>query len=351
MVSPRALVVTASMGAGHITAGRVLADGLGARGATVETIDFLDLPRLRQGHLVRGFYRQLIRRAPAAYGVVMRLWARHRGFFEWVTAAGAGSYERALLEQVARVQPDVVVSTYNLAGQALGRLRQDGRLPVPAASYVTDPGAHPYWVAPGVDRHLAPLARTAEDLRSLGAREVRVVAPLVEQPDGGRPDPAAARRRWELPTQARVALVNGGSWGVGAAADSAAALLGGGVTPVVLCGRSRPLLARICALPGAVAVGWTDAVPDLLAACDVVVDNAGGTTCWEALAAGRPVVVHAPIPGHGRLNAATLAAAGLVTVTWSDRQLQEAVRRAEPAAGAAAVFAATPAADEVAALW
>ncbi|MEE3921714.1 hypothetical protein V2I01_36055 [Micromonospora sp. BRA006-A] len=40
-------------------------------------------------------------------------------------------------------------------------------------------------------------------------------------------------------------------------------------------------------------------MPALMRAVDVMVENAGGLTCQEALAAGLPVVTYRPIAGHG----------------------------------------------------
>jgi UDP-N-acetylglucosamine:LPS N-acetylglucosamine transferase len=345
-VSARVLVVTASMGSGHDAAAGELARRLRVRGHEPHVVDFLSLPRLRQGDLLRGFYRALVTRAPGAYGLAMSAWQRHPRFFERLTAVGAGAYERPLAALVARVRPDAVVSTYNLAGQALGRMRADGRLRAPLTGYVTDPGAHRYWVAAGADAHLAPLEQTATALRSWGAAGVSTVAPLVAQ--GTRLDRGAARRRWSLDDAARVAVVNGGSWGVGAAAATARVLAGAGIVPVVLCGRSARLSREIAAVDGARGVPWTDDVPSLLGGSDVVVDNAGGTTCWEALAAGRPVVLHRPIGGHGRLNAAALVEAGLARCTSDDAGLRAAVAEARPALAATqALFAAPDAADRI----
>src|SRR5581483_6785701 len=179
------------------------------------TVDFLRLPRGRQGDVLRGFYRMMVGRAPAAYGLAMRQWERHPGFFEWLTTVGAGGYERPLATVVDRFAPHVVVSTYNLAAQALGRLRMRGRIVAPVVSYVTDPGAHPYWVAAGADRHLATLPETAVALRAYGAGSVATVRPLVDVPPATATTRLAARRRWQLPADARVVLVNAGSWGVG----------------------------------------------------------------------------------------------------------------------------------------
>src|SRR5205085_9110030 len=118
--------------------------------------------------------------------------------------------------QIERFAPDVVVSVYNLSSQALGRLRQRGELRTPVVTYVTDPGAHPYWVHPAVDLHLALLPETARALESWGARRTTVVAPVVGDrfADGTRCR-QEARRRTGLPDDALVALVSAGSWAAG----------------------------------------------------------------------------------------------------------------------------------------
>jgi UDP-N-acetylglucosamine:LPS N-acetylglucosamine transferase len=233
----------------------------------------------------------------------------------------------------------------------LGRLRSEGRLAAPVATYVTDPGAHPYWVWPGVDLHLAPMPATASALEAMGAEVVKPVAPLVAETFLHPPERGAARDRWHLPADARVVLVNGGSWGVGNLARAAEGLAAGVDVVLVLCGHAQRLRRRIDTIAGARPIPWTPDVAGLLAAADVVVDNAGGTTCWEALAAGKPIVVHRPIAGHGRINAAALADAGLATCTTRDDELVAAVNEAQPPPAAAAVFAGAHAADVVATLW
>ncbi len=52
-------------------------------------------------------------------------------------------------------------------------------------------------------------------------------------------------------------------------------------------------------------------MPGLMAASDIVIQNAGGLTCLEALAAGRTVVSHGCLPGHGEANAEAMARGGI----------------------------------------
>jgi UDP-N-acetylglucosamine:LPS N-acetylglucosamine transferase len=65
-------------------------------------------------------------------------------------------------------------------------------------------------------------------------------------------------------------------------------------------------------VPGVLALGWRDDMAALVAAAACVVQNAGGMTSLESLAAGTPTVTYRPIPGHGVANARALDAAGLV---------------------------------------
>jgi UDP-N-acetylglucosamine:LPS N-acetylglucosamine transferase len=118
-----------------------------------------------------------------------------------------------------------------------------------------------------------------------------------------------------------------------------------------LCGRNEQLRRAVeVRLPGCRALGWRDDLPDLFAASAVLVDQSGGNTCAEAFATGLPVVLHAPLPGHGRLGARALAAGG---VAWwakdSDELLVAVDRLARPGVArdrqiekAAAVFVRDP---------
>jgi hypothetical protein len=115
----------------------------------------------------------------------------------------------------------------------------------------------------------------------------------------------------------QAVLVVAGSWGVGDVESTWSAITSTrAFTPVVVCGRDDNLLARVRALAASYAgdsviLGWTDEMPKLLAACDALVENAGGLTSLEAMKAGLPVVSFHPIAGHGKENTARMAEAGV----------------------------------------
>ena len=190
-----------------------------------------------------------------------------------------------------------------------------GRLDVPAVTYLTDLSVHRLWVHEGVDLHLALHPLPAAEAVRLGAGTTRVVQPVVparfvEARDKGQAR-LLARRALGLPDGPRLALVAGGSLGIGelecAAVDIAATGL---VVPVVLCGRNDRLRHRLGRYPGVIALDWVEDMRTVYAAVDVVVQNAGGFTSLESRAMGVPTVTYRCIAGHGERNAAALDQAG-----------------------------------------
>jgi UDP-N-acetylglucosamine:LPS N-acetylglucosamine transferase len=87
-------------------------------------------------------------------------------------------------------------------------------------------------------------------------------------------------------------------------------------------------------------LGWTDDMPALMAAADVLVQNAGGLTCMEAFAAGLPVVSFRPIAGHGRENALHMERAGVAPLARDRAELAAVLDRATGPEGAQQVAAA-----------
>jgi hypothetical protein len=139
----------------------------------------------------------------------------------------------------------------------------------------------------------------------------------------------ATRRELGIPARARVVLIVGGAWGVGNLAGAAHALVDlPDVHPIVVTGRNERLLRTLRqdrALASATLLGFTHRLPDLMAASDVLIQNAGGLTCLEAFGAGLPVVMFDPLPGHGEENVRLMAQSGLVATAEDVRALQETV--------------------------
>lgn len=305
-----------------------LARRLRARGHRVVVRDALAAAPAGLGRIWRALYRAELRWLPENYERTFGLYLRHPDGLAQIFAAVTGRRGR---RWIAEDRPDLVVSTYSLASLVLGELRRAGDLVCPAVTYVTDLAAHPAWVHPEVDAHLVCHPAVVRDVQARSDGPVQVTSPLVDPSfmatapasptASGLPWPAAHER--DRP----FALVAAGSWGVGDVVATARAVTAAGHRAVVLCGHSQRLRRRVAAT-GAAALGWRPDVPDLLAGADVLIDNAGGQTALQAMAVGTPVVTARPIPGHGRRNAAAMAAAGVaLDGGCDDASLHDALRR------------------------
>jgi UDP-N-acetylglucosamine:LPS N-acetylglucosamine transferase len=305
------LIVSGSVGAGHDGAAHELAARLRRAGLEVVVRDFLDAVPRPVARMLREGYLATVQRIPVAFEVFFRGLERRRGLL-WSAEQRVCAQAADRLDQWAReFGPDVVVATYPPAAQAVGALRADGRLAVPAVIYLTDPAAHVSWLHPAVDRHLTVTAATAAQAAAAYGMHLEPAGPLVPE-RFAQPLPAGelAALRAELGGDRPLALLVGGSLGLGVVQTTVDDVTAAGFGAVVLCGRNEALRRRL-SRPGVVALGWRDDVHRLMQVADVLVQNAGGLSFTESLVAGLPAVTYRPIPGHGRANARVLDEAGL----------------------------------------
>ena len=310
--SPRVLIVSGSVGAGHDGAARELAARLTATGAQVFVRDFLDAVPHPIARLLRDGYTGTVGYVPALFELLYQR-LEHRGLLwsveQWVCSTATATVRR----WVDTTAPDLVVSTYPLASQTLGDLRGAGKLTAPLLTYLTDPAVHVSWLHPAVDAHLAVTAATAAQGLAEHGVHCTVAGPLVPHRFSvplELADLVELRNGIGLTAARPVALLVAGSLGLGDMASAAADVESAGLTPLVLCGRNERLRRSLSAQPGVVTLGWRSDVHRLMQLADVLVQNAGGLTCTEAMVAGLPAVTYRAIPGHGRANAAVLHESG-----------------------------------------
>lgn len=321
----RIVVVSADIGAGHDAAAAELERRLTDQGRQVDRLNFLSLLPGPLDVTVRESYRGMLRWLPWCYDALFSATGRSPASVQLLRAALRPVFRRML----ARLPPDTraVVTTFPFANQILGPMRVAGLVNAPLVTYVTDFAVHPTWIAPGVDLYCVVHELSRQQAIAGGSAPVRVVRPLVNArfAASAQLSAQAARRQFGLPEQGRLALIVAGSWGMGDVARTATEVLATGcVEPVVVCGRNQRLYRRLRRFPGHV-LGWVDDMPTLMRAADVVVENAGGLTCQEALASGRPTITYRPIAGHGRANADLLSRSALTSYIDSAQRLRPAL--------------------------
>ncbi|HTW08133.1 MAG TPA: glycosyltransferase [Acidimicrobiales bacterium] len=337
------LIVSATVGAGDAGNARELARRLSEQGHTATVVDFLQAPPLHIGQALSKSYEAELRHAPWAYELAFGIWYWFPFLLRPLSRFLSMWTRRAVRRWVAETQADVVVSTYPVATQVLGDMRRRARWPgprrympwardcalrVPAVNFITDFGYHPFWAHRGIDLNLAVHPATVASVARSTGRPSMACAPLVGPGFGhATPQREAQRARLGLAPAEHAVLISSGSWGVGTVRETVELLARQpGLVPVVVCGHNSRLqadLERVARARGyrAIILGWTDDMPAVMAACDALVENAGGLTSLEAMRAGLPLVSFRPIPGHGRKSAAAMAAAGVSSLARENRDL------------------------------
>ena len=331
----RVLILSADVGEGHAAAARALAEQIEAspQPADVTVIDGLAAmgPLLRP--VVEDGYRVQLRFFPWTYTVVywllehvlpIRMVARRM-----LCMLGGRPLSRIIQEH----EPDVIVSTYPAVTVVLARLRLTGEVTCPTVATITDLTGLFFWAQPGIDMHLVMYGESMSSVeRIAGEGSVQLVRPLISADFLEPRSPVESRRALGLPEHGRMVVVSGGGWGVGDIAGAVGEFTKVSEVTSILClaGRNEQLADRLNAEfahePRVQVLGFTDRMPEILAAADVLVHSTGGVTCLEARAAGTPVVSYGLPIGHARLNTRAMADLALVRLANDTDELREHVR-------------------------
>jgi processive 1,2-diacylglycerol beta-glucosyltransferase len=295
----RVLVLSADVGEGHAAAARALAEQLEASPQEVEVtvIDGLDAMGRLLRPVVQDGYRVQLRFLPWTYSLVYGTLERVAPV-RWMARKllcrlGARPLARAIEEHA----PDVIVSTYPAVTVVLAHLRRTHVVDCPTVATITDLTGLFFWAQPGIDMHLVMYGESMSAVeRIAGEGSVRLVRPLISAEFLAPRCPLETREGLGLPTEGRMVVVSGGGWGVGDVEGAVRELCRVADISSIVClaGRNEQLAARLSSSfarePRVHVYGFTDKMPQLLAAADALVHSTGGVTCLEAKAAGTPVV-------------------------------------------------------------
>jgi processive 1,2-diacylglycerol beta-glucosyltransferase len=340
----RVLILSADVGEGHAAAARALAQQIQAspQDAEVTVIDGLAAMGRVLRPVVEDGYRVQLKFIPWSYTLVYWLLENVlpiRWLARWQLCA-LGS--RPLARAIAEHDPDVIVSTYPAVTVVLARLRRTSVVRCPTVATITDLTGLFFWAQPGIDMHLVMYGESMSSVeRIAGEGSVRLVRPLISAEFLEPRCPTQTRRALGLPENGRMVVVSGGGWGVGDVAGAVGELCQIEEISSIVClaGRNEQLGSKMRELfseePRVHVYGFTDKMPELMAAADTLVHSTGGVTCLEAKAAGTPVVSYGLPVGHARLNTRAMADLDLLRLANNTDELREHVQATFVDAGAA----------------
>ena len=331
----RVLILSADVGEGHAAAARALARQLDAspEATEVTVIDGLAAMGPLLQPVVEDGYRVQLRFFPWTYTVVYLLLERVapvRGLARKLLCL-LGS--RPLAKRIAEHEPDVVVSTYPAVTVVLARLRRTQRVTCPTVATITDLTGLFFWAQPGIDTHLVMYGESMGSVERIAGRgSARLVRPLISSEFLDERPQTEARQILGLPEEGHMVVVSGGGWGVGDIEGAVREIASIPDVSAIVClaGRNEQLHQRLsedfAGEPRVHVYGFTERMPEILAAADTLVHSTGGVTCLEAKATGTPVVSYGLPVGHARLNTRAMADLGLLRLANDTRELRAQVQ-------------------------
>ena len=301
----KALLLTGSIGMGHDQLAEACSASLSASGWSAQTLDAMRLLGRRGGAAGEAVFRAMLA-VPGLYDAFHFTALRPGNRLALLAdAAARRRIVPRLREYLEQDPPGLVISVFATGASAISRLAGS----YPAMNHVvfcTDVTPHRMWVHPNVDLYLVSSSVAVAAVQRFQPEARVLVVPAAVRPAFYQPAPQEqVRASLGVPAGERCVLLMSGAWGLGPVAATAAALGNAGVHVLAVAGRNAKLERKLRAVaarqPRVRAFGFTEAIPDLMAACDLVITSSGDT-CTEARTVGRSMLLLDVVPGHGRDN-------------------------------------------------
>jgi len=346
----RVLVLSASVGAGHLRAAEAVELAMRQAHPDVHVVnaDVLQMTNALFRRVYGRFYLDLVNKAPYVLGY----------FYDMLDKPSRlnpqGDQLRLMLEKLnlkpfekfLKSEPwDLVINTHFLPAEILSALRKKKILDIPQVTATTDFETHRLWVNPPCERYFTATEEGARYLQHWGVPADSTEAtgipihPVFSVPK----DRDECLKKHGLKGERPILLQLAGGFGVGPIEKITTALLAieTPIDLVVVAGKNEKVRDRLAKLPKPAkqrlkVIGFTKEIDELMQVSDLVVSKPGGLTTSETLARGATMVIVNPIPGQESRNSdyllengAAIKANNIGTLAFKVNQLLEDKPRME----------------------
>lgn len=334
------LIMSAPIGSGHRMAAAALEEAL-LRLENVEVVqgNVFDFFPSWLGNAFLNFYGNVLKFCPSLYAFSYR-WSNQGGGSLWMR-----NFINSVLLYLGKgfisgEKPDVVFSTHATPTGILSQYKQKYDTGLRLGVVVTDYTVHRWLVCPDVDAYFVADEKLSGQIGENGkvfATGIPVRSSFTEQSE-----PAAVRQEvrksFGWPADAFVCLLAGGGGGMLPMEDILGSLCSKkyeNIHVVAVTGHNDGLRKKLETLQNRFSdnnsecvsrlavLGFTDSMPQLMQAADVVITKAGGVSLAECLACGANILIYHPLPGQEQGNTAFLQKECRVAAVTDLRQLDD----------------------------
>jgi processive 1,2-diacylglycerol beta-glucosyltransferase len=312
----RLLILSASVGAGHLRAAQALELALKALepNAFVKNLDVLELTNKTFRRLYGQAYLDLVDRAPHVLGYLYDLLDRPRSQSQRSDRLRV-LVERLNLRNVLTLlqnEPwDIIINTHFLSAEIIASLRHDEKINTPHMTVTTDYETHRLWVTKPCDHYCTATEEGAAYLEHWGVngRDITVTGIPIHPAFSEPKDRARCLLSQGLVGDRIIVLQLAGGFGVGPVENIYRALLEIGVPLeiVSVTGRNDQMKKELQKIEvpcrhRSKVIGFTGKIHELMAVADLVVSKPGGLTTSEVIASGAAMAIINPVPGQESRN-------------------------------------------------
>ena len=325
----KVLIVSASIGTGHMQAARAIEEYWVQQepDAEITHVDFLDTDTLSIDNILKDTYIKMIDVVPMLYDLIYKLSkGEHRGGL--LQTALSWVLKNRMSKLINKIKPDVLVFTHPFPCGAACILKRQGQINVPIMAILTDFSSHQFWMYQQVDTYFVATEGMVQEITSCGIEESRIHV-------SGIPvrraffDDAITDYRMGAPVKV---LVMGGGLGMGSLESALKRLddIGSIDELVVLAGQNTSLYELLLSLSRnmktkTTVYGYVSNVSELMRDATLLVTKPGALTCMEAVTMGIPMVFFNAIPGQEDANAELLERRGCARWARDIHNLEDVV--------------------------
>jgi processive 1,2-diacylglycerol beta-glucosyltransferase len=310
------LIIYATAGIGHKKASlavRAALDEITPQDTQTSVIDALDYTNAFFKWSYLQAYLLMVNKLPTFWGLAYYITDNRYVdiLISFVRRVNNWINSRKLERYLAKVRPDVIISTHFFASEIVSDLKKRGLCKSRLITVVTDYRLHAWWVADHTDMYVVGGEDARSDLLNWQVHEekIRVLGIPVEPVFSKRHDAMAILERSGLREDKFTILVVGGGFGVGPIEEIIK--IAGGISEkiqiVAVCGHNENLARRLRALKPTLKadlkiLGFVNNVYEYMEVAEVLISKSGGITVSESLAKELPLIVIAPIIGQETRN-------------------------------------------------
>lgn len=308
----KVLILTASYGYGHMASAKAIKEGIEQKYHHQIKVEIIDLPdeiRRNLNQFIGTSYQRTTKYAPPAYKFLFEATDSRRVVEAFGKFLFLGNSKRMAKFLTAK-KPDLIMTNYPSFQEMVALAVKEYLPDVPLITFITDSiSIHNSWASRFIDYYIVANRDSAKVLHQLGPKmsQIKVIGYPVSM-DFAKPfNKKAFLAKQKLDPNRPTILFLPITDKVLRTRQIIRSLLEmGEINLVLVTGRNQDLYTRLNNFRKKhhfKLISWTNEMPSLIMASDLVITKAGGSTVMECIAAKTPLIIHHIIPGQEEGNA------------------------------------------------